>query len=132
MQRKQGVSVASPHVSDKVRSRLRSGCRRREAGSRAREKEERLTAEVLDKFSELITTALGLVAALAWNEAIQLLFTQLFGEAGGALAAKFGYALIITLVVIFATISVGRATERAKKLEAEQAKGLLGLGRSKE
>ena len=132
MQRKQGVSVASPRVSDKVRSRLRSGDHRREAGSRAREKEERLSAEVLDKFSELITTALGLVAALAWNEAIQLLFTQLFGEAGGALAAKFGYALIITLVVIFAAISVGRATERAKKLEAEQAKGLLGLGRSKE
>ncbi|MDP9437976.1 MAG: DUF5654 family protein, partial [Actinomycetota bacterium] len=26
---------------------------------------------MLDKFSELITTALGLVAALAWNEAIQ-------------------------------------------------------------
>jgi hypothetical protein len=73
-----------------------------------------LTAEVLDKFSELITTALGLVAALAWNEAIQQLFTQLFGEAGGALAAKFGYAIIITLVVIFATISVGRAVERAK------------------
>ena len=41
-----------------------------------------MTAEVLDEFSELITTALGLVAALAWNEAIQQLFTQLFGEAG--------------------------------------------------
>ncbi len=135
MQKKQGepgVSVVSPHVSDKVRSRPRSGCRRREVGRRAREKEEKLTAEVLDKFSELITTALGLVAALAWNEAIQQLFTQLFGEAGGALAAKFGYALIITLVVIFATISISRAAERAKKLEAEQAKGLLGLGRSRE
>ena len=48
-----------------------------------------MSAEVLDKFSELITTALGLVAALAWNEAIQQLFTQLLDEAGGALAAKF-------------------------------------------
>jgi hypothetical protein len=35
----------------------------------------------LDKFAELITFALGLVAALAWNEAIQQLFTQLLGEA---------------------------------------------------
>ena len=91
-----------------------------------------MSAEVLDKFSELITTALGLVAALAWNEAIQQLFTQLLGEAGGALAAKFFYAFIVTLIVIFATISVGRATERAKKVEADRAKGLLGLGRSKE
>jgi hypothetical protein len=92
-----------------------------------------LSAEVLDQFSELITTALGLVAAQAWNEAIQQLFTQLLGEAGGALAAKFFYAFIVTLIVIFATISVGRATEMvAKRLEADQGKGLLGLGRSKE
>ena len=49
-----------------------------------------------------------------------------------ALAAKFFYALTVTLIVIFATLSVSRAAERAKKLEAEQAKGHLGLGRSKE
>ncbi len=49
------------------------------------------------------------------------------------MAAKFFYAFIVTLIVIFATISVSRAAERAKKLEAEQTKGLLGgLGRSKE
>jgi hypothetical protein len=36
------------------------------------------------------------------------------------------------LIVIFATISVGRVAERAKELEAERDKGLLGLGRSKE
>jgi hypothetical protein len=91
-----------------------------------------LTGEILDKFSDLITTALGLVAALAWNEAIQQLFTQFLGEAGGALAAKFFYAFIVTLIVIFATIAVSRAAERAKKLEEERNKGLLGLGRSKE
>ena len=37
-------------------------------------KEEKMTSEVLDKFVQLITTALGLVAALAWNDAIQSLF----------------------------------------------------------
>jgi hypothetical protein len=83
-----------------------------------------LTAEILDKFSNLITTALGLVAALAWNEAIQLLFTQLLGQSGGALAAKFFYAVLITLVVIFATMAVSRAAERAKKLEEERNKSL--------
>src|ERR671915_23566 len=96
------------------------------------QKEGPLSAEVLDKFSELITTALGLVAALAWNEAIQQLFTQLFGEAGGARAAQFFYPFIITPIVIFATISVSRAAERAKRLEAERDRGLIGLGRSKE
>ena len=68
-----------------------------------------MTAEVLDKFAQLITTALGLVAALAWNAAIQALFTKLFGEAGAALIGQFVYAVLITLVVIFATIAVSRA-----------------------
>ena len=95
-------------------------------------REVTLSSEILDKFSELITTALGLVAALAWNAAIQQLFTQLFGEAGGALAAKFFYAVLVTLIVIFATLAVARAAERAKRIEAERDKGLLGLGRSRE
>ena len=79
-----------------------------------------MTAEVLDKFSALITTALGLVAALAWNTAIQTLFTTIFGEAGGALVGQFFYAILVTIVVIVATIYVGRAAERAKKAEEER------------
>jgi hypothetical protein len=118
--KERGVPVVALPVSDKV------------SRGASRDQEETMTGEVLDKFSELITTALGLVAALAWNEAIQQLFTQLFGEAGGALAAKFFYAILVTLVVIFATMAVARAAERAKKLEAERDKGLLGLGRSRE
>jgi hypothetical protein len=84
------------------------------------EKETALSGEVLDKFSQLITTALGLVAALAWNTAIQNLFDRIFGKAGAALAGQFLYATLITPVVIFATIAVSRAAERAKKQEAEQ------------
>jgi hypothetical protein len=45
-------------------------------------KETVLTGEVLDRFSQLITTALGLVAALAWNTAIQNLFDRILGKAG--------------------------------------------------
>jgi hypothetical protein len=84
-----------------------------------------VSAEVLDKFAQLITTALGLVAALAWNTAIQNLFTKIFGEAGAALIGQFVYALIITLVVIFATIAVSRAADRAKKIEEERNRGLF-------
>ena len=91
-----------------------------------------MTGEILDKFSQLITTALGLVAALAWNDAIQTVFQQYLGTAGGELAAKIFYAVLVTFIVIFATIAVSRAAERAKRLEEERDKGLLGLGRSKE
>ena len=79
-----------------------------------------MTGEVLDKFAQLKITALGLVAALAWNTAIQNPFDRVFGKAGAALAGQFLYAILITIVVIFATIAVSRAAERAKKDEAEQ------------
>lgn len=88
-----------------------------------------MTAEVLDKFSALITTALGLVAALAWNTAIQNLFNILFGQTGGELVGQFFYAILVTLVVIFATIYVGRAAERAKQAEEERG-GLFGRSKS--
>ncbi len=91
-----------------------------------------MTGEILDKFSQLITTALGLVAALAWNDAIQLLFNQLLGESGGALAAKFFYAFLVTLIVIFATIAVSRAAERAKKMEEEGTRAYSAWGRSED
>ena len=84
-----------------------------------------MTGEILDKFSALISTALGLVAALAWNTAIQNLFTEIFGAAGGKLTGQFIYAILITVVVIFATIAVSRAAERAKKAEEEKASGLF-------
>ena len=43
---------------------------------------------------------------------------------------QFFYAILVTIVVIFATIYVGRAAERAKKAEEERSGGLFG--RSKE
>jgi biopolymer transport protein ExbB/TolQ len=79
-----------------------------------------LTGEVLDKFAQLITTALGLVAALARNTAIQNLFDKVFGKAEAALAGQYLYAILITFVLIFATIAVSRAAERAKKAEVER------------
>jgi len=63
-----------------------------------------LPGEVLDTFAQVITTALGLVAALAWNTAIQSLFTRLIGEAGAAIIGQFACAALITLRVICATI----------------------------
>ncbi|MDQ3636885.1 MAG: DUF5654 family protein [Actinomycetota bacterium] len=66
--------------------------------------EEALTGEILDKFSQLITTALGLVAALAWNDAIQTIFQQFLGSAGGALAAKIFYAVLVTIIVVMVLI----------------------------
>ena len=72
---------------------------------------------------------MGLVAALAWNTAIQNLFDKIFGQAGGELVGQFFYAILVTIVVIFATIYVGRAAEKAKRAEEE---GGGFFGRSKD
>jgi uncharacterized membrane protein YidH (DUF202 family) len=85
-----------------------------------------LTGEILDIFSQWITTALGLVAALAWNDAIQTLFQQYLGSAGGALVAKIFYALLVMIIVIFATIAVSRGAERAKKDRRGEGQGASG------
>jgi hypothetical protein len=67
-----------------------------------------------------------LVRFWTWNTAIQNLFDKIFGEAGGELAGQFLYAALITIVVIFATLSVARAAERAKKAETERHGGETG------
>jgi hypothetical protein len=52
------------------------------------EEGEAVSSEVLDKLVELVTAAFGLVAALAWNTAIQELFTLVFPAAGDLIASS--------------------------------------------
>ena len=87
-------------------------------------KGETVSSEVLDKLVEVITAAFGLVAALAWNTAIQELFAAVFPKAGD-LVAKFLYAVVVTVIVVFVTIRLGRLAEQAK----ERERGLLGRRR---
>ncbi|MFH0898761.1 MAG: DUF5654 family protein, partial [bacterium] len=59
----------------------------------------KLKIEIIEKVSTLATAGFGLVAALAWNSAIQDLFSIFFPEQE-SLIAKFSYALIITIFVV--------------------------------
>lgn len=72
------------------------------------EKKVKLRIELLEKFSALIAAAFGLVAALAWNSAIQNAFKQFFGE-GESLSMQIIYAIIITVIAVYVTFVVGRA-----------------------
>lgn len=70
--------------------------------------------EVLDKIAALMTAAFGLVAALAWNGAIQELFKQVFGTAEN-LSAQLIYAIVVTIIAVLATIMIARAASKAKE-----------------
>lgn len=74
-----------------------------------------LKIEVLEKVSSLATAGFGLVAALAWNDAIKAIFTEFFPSPGDNIIALVGYALVITILVVIVTIQLGRVVNLAKK-----------------
>lgn len=79
-----------------------------------------LKAEIFDKLSALVAAAFGLVAALAWNGAIQKAFelyvTPRFGGSS-ELWLLVSYATTVTIVAVLATIWIGRVAGKAKELK---------------
>lgn len=80
-----------------------------------REKGGEINIEVKERTVGYITAAFGLVAGLAWNDAVRGLIDYLFPISKNSLMAKFAYALIMTLVVVFITLSLIRISEREKE-----------------
>ena len=70
--------------------------------------------EVIDRLAALITAAFGLVAALAWNGAIQAIFKSVFGSAD-SITAMLTYAVVVTIIAVLVTIWVARAANKAQK-----------------
>ncbi|OHA09403.1 MAG: hypothetical protein A3B37_02465 [Candidatus Sungbacteria bacterium RIFCSPLOWO2_01_FULL_59_16] len=68
--------------------------------------------EVRERTLGYILTALGLVAGLAWNEAITAFIAEVFPLSKNGLAAKIIYAVVITIVVVVVNLSVVRFAER--------------------
>lgn len=59
----------------------------------------------------LASASLGLVAALAWNEAIKALIKRVLGE-DDSLVGLFVYAIIATLIAIVVLLILARAAAR--------------------
>lgn len=72
------------------------------------EKNKKLRIEMIEKLSTLITAAFGLVAALAWNSAIQNIFNLFFKDTSGV-SAQIIYAVIVTVIAVYVTFLLGRA-----------------------
>lgn len=75
--------------------------------------QQSLRVEMLEKMHTLATAGFGLVAALAWNSAIQDLF-NLFFPNQESLIAKFLYAIVITVLIVLVTSRLGKATATLK------------------
>ena len=63
-------------------------------------KKAALQAELRDKTTGYILTALGLVAGLAWNDAISSVIKYFFPADTNGLMIKFIYAVVVTIAVV--------------------------------
>jgi len=67
---------------------------------------KKLKQELLKQMVTLSTAGFGLVAALAWNEAIQAFVTEYVDKyisVGSGIISRFIYAIIITVFAVFVT-----------------------------
>ncbi len=81
-----------------------------------------MKTQVIEKIAALTTAAFGLVAALAWNDAIKAVFREVFGTAD-AVWPMLTYAAVVTIIAVIATIWIGKVAENAKvPVDAKKAK----------
>jgi hypothetical protein len=78
--------------------------------------------EIRNKTVGYIVTALGLVAGLAWNDAVKSAIEHFFPLEQNGLKAKFIYAVIITLVVVLISVYLVKILTGDKKKEAVKEK----------
>lgn len=69
------------------------------------------TRVILQTMITLAAASLGLVAALAWNDAIKALIRKVLGE-DDSLAGLFIYAILATAVAIVVLLILGNAAAR--------------------
>ena len=72
---------------------------------------EEVKREFTEKTITLILGGFGLVAALAWNEAIKSLFETFFKKSN-AILGKFLYAMIVTVIVVVVSMRLRKIVEK--------------------
>jgi len=80
-----------------------------------KEEQAKLRKEVREKTLGYILAALGLVAGLAWNEAIKSLISTFFPNSGNNVLANFFYAIVVTIIVVIVTVYLLRLTEKKEE-----------------
>ena len=73
-----------------------------------KDKGAELEREVREKTLGYIITSFGLVAGLAWNDAIKAFIERFFSDPRNGLQAKFLYALIMTILVVAISLYLSR------------------------
>lgn len=74
---------------------------------------EKAKRETREKMTTLIAAGFGLVAALAWNDAIQTLFNAIFPKSQ-EIIGKFLYAFLVTIIVVIISLQLQKISKENK------------------
>ncbi len=82
----------------------------------------KVRSEVRNRTVKYIVAALGLVAGLAWNDAIKSLIEYFFPQDQNSLKAKLVYAIFITLIVAVLSFYLSQLEKKEEKKAEEEIK----------
>jgi len=77
-----------------------------------KEERKKIQKEIKEKTTGYILAALGLVAGLAWNEAIKSFIVTFFPNPGNNVLANFLYAIAVTIFIVLITVYLLRFSQR--------------------
>ena len=72
----------------------------------------KLQQEFRERISGYIIGAFGLVASLAWNDAITSLIEKVFPFGKDTVIAKFVYALVMTIILVIIAVYLVKLLKR--------------------
>ena len=73
-----------------------------------KQKADDVRKQVARTISTLLTVAFGLIAALAWNDAIKAIIATVLPK-GNGITGLLIYAILITIIAVVATMLIARA-----------------------
>jgi hypothetical protein len=77
-----------------------------------------ISKEVIDKIAALMTAAFGLVAALAWNDAIKSAIESMGLTAYG----PWLYAIVVTVLAVVVTLYIGKVAAKTQYVAGKAGK----------
>jgi len=80
-----------------------------------KEETAKLNEEVRKQVSGYILAGLGVVAGLAWNEAIKALIDHIYPLSGSGLWIKFVYAIVLTVFIVIVSMYTVKKTQKDEK-----------------
>lgn len=84
-----------------------------------KDESQKIQAEVRKQILSYMVGAFGMIAGLAWNEAIKSLIEYIFPMSRNTWLAKLVYAVIITIIIVTVTILVTKFFSKKNSEEVQ-------------